>query len=288
MNLPTHRPLAVLALCCALGTGLSVAAYAQEKKPAKKINAYAELVRANRFASAGAISRSIPHYINALKADPENYGVAHFNLAEVYKAKKKCDLAGFHYQAYLLTSRDEDTKVLAKEGLNACNQNKWKTLSVSPKPKNAEILIDGFLFSKGDLVGVVLPPGDYEMITRAVDHEPKTQSISMGEAPVKLDVALEKFTFYGTLGFEVKHRGKALDGAQVKLVAKEVDKAGLSVPDKQLTMPSKETFKLPTGKYFIEVTAPGYDRWIRNVYVTRDSDNLVLINMNQSLPEEIR
>lgn len=287
MNMSTTRTIAALTLFCAVGMGLSVAAYAQDKDT-KKINAYEELVRANRFASAGALSRSIPHYINALKADPVNYGVAHYNLAEVYKSKRKCDLAGFHYQAYILSSRDEATKVLAREGLNACNKSKWKTLSVLPSPKNAQVLLNGFLFSSGELSGVVLPPGEYELQTRLADHKSNTQKVVMGDDPIKVNVSLEKFTFYGSLGFKVQHRGKVIEGASVKVLAKSVDKADVKVDPLAVTMPSSKKFKLPTGKYFIEVNAEGYDRWIRNVYVTRDSDNLVLISMKQSLPEEIR
>ena len=44
----------------------------------------------------------------------------------------------------------------------------------------------------------------------------------------------------------------------------------------------------PVGRHFVEVTAEGYNRWIRNVEVGRDVDLVVDVELRRSLPEEIR
>src|SRR5690554_8126667 len=60
------------------------------KLTAPTINAAWEFERANRLASAGALTRSIPHYKKVLEAAPGRYIQAYFNLGEVYRLKGEC------------------------------------------------------------------------------------------------------------------------------------------------------------------------------------------------------
>ena len=258
------------------------------KKKTEYINAYEELTIANKYAAAGAISRSVPHYLKVLKADPINYAVAHYNLAEVYKAKKKCTKAGFHYQAYIMSGRDAATKKAATAGMKACGSDNWSALTVSAKPAEANVTVNGFLFGQGDAVkSVKLPKGTYAIHVTATDHSAQKRSVELS-GDQSVSVSLDKMTFYGNLGFSVRYKGKPVKGAIVKVTPKKIDKSTLKVDAMTLTTPVKKSFKLPTGKYFIEITTPGFDRWIRNVYVTRDSNNRVDISLTQSLPSEIK
>lgn len=288
-RLITHIVVATSTMAlCALFAPVMAKDKAKAKKKKEYINAYEELAKANRYAAAGAISRSIPHYLRALKADPINYSVAHYNLAEVYKAKRKCSKAGFHYQAYVLTGRDAETKKAALNGIKACGGDKWPKLTVKSSPAGTTLTVNGYVLSQsGQINAAALPKGKYDIKASAADHIGQSKSLQLG-GDESVDFTLEKMTFFGNLGFQVTHKGKVVQGATINVTPKKIDKSSLTVEKMSLTTPVKKSFKLPTGKYFVEVKAKGYDRWIRNVYITRDSDNVVGISLTESLPDEIK
>ena len=262
-------------------------AWAQEDAGAKKkpyINAYDELNRANQLAAAGGFTRAIPHYERALEGDPINYAVAHFNLAEVYRAKKQCKKAGFHYQAYLAVGKDADTRRLADQGSKQCGLDTWPRLNVKARPEGqAELRVNGFLFAQGrDIVDQPLPAGDYKVEATLNDHHPASVDIPLSKNPDPITLTLKKMTFFGTLSITVDQ-----PGATVVITPKQIEHAEQEVQAMTLTSPL-EPIKLPTGKYFIEINRPGFDRWIRNVQVGRDSDTGVQVRLTKSLPAEIQ
>lgn len=280
--------LGALTVCGALGVMLQGAQAQDDGQEAPKkryINAYEELNQANRLAGAGAFSRAIPYYERALEGDPVNYAIAHFNLAEVYRAKRQCKKAGFHYQAYLVLGKDAETRKLAEQGTKQCGADTWPKLNVKIRPENsqAEIRVNGFIFSQGkDIVELPLPHGDYKVEATLSDHYPASVDVPLGKDPDPITLTLKKMTFFGTMTLVVDQ-----PGATISLTPKSLEHAEMQVDAMTVTSPVKEPLKLPTGKYFVEVKKDGYDLWIRNVQVGRDADSNVQIRLTKSLPQEL-
>lgn len=274
-----------LGLVCALLMFGGHAAFAQEAPKKRYINAYEELTQANKYAGAGAYSRAIPYYERALEGDPINYVVAHFNLAEVYRAKRQCKKAGFHYQAYLSLGKDAETRKLAQQGSKQCGSDSWPKLNVKVRPEGsgAELRVNGFVFAQGsNIVDLALPAGDYKVEATLNDHHPASVDVPLGKDAEPVTLTLKKMTFYGSMTITVDQ-----PGAAVSITAKQLDHPEMQAEDQALLSPIKDSIKLPTGKYFIEVKKDGFDRWIRNVQVGRDADSSVQIRLTKSLPAEI-
>lgn len=258
---------------------------AKKAKKAKKVNPAKYLLRANRLASAGALKRSIPHYNKAIKSGQEQYPIAHFNLGEVYKAQKKCGPAVLHYQAFLALGQDADTIKLSKRGVRECARAEWQTLSVQVEPVlDSTVLVDGNIVALGKpLKALTLASGRYDLEVRVRDYITHKETIKIQKEPVARTFKLERQTFFGTAKMEL-----AVEGARVSLEPKLLDKVDPSIQKRVWMTPIKNEIRLPTGKYFLEVKKKGYDRWIRNIYVRRDSETLVQINLTKSLPSEIQ
>jgi hypothetical protein len=257
----------------------------EPKEPEEpKINVYAEMAKANKLANAGAYSRAVPVYERVLEADPDNYAIAHFNLGEIYKIRNKCKPAAFHYQAYLMTGRDEETLKHARAGLRQCLQPTSATLAVRIAQPEGEVYINGFLFKRGELTPLQLPAGEYKIEARAIDHATQARTIKLkDQEPQQIEMSLERFTFFGLLKVEVDK-----PGALVRISPLALDKPDETAQPMQVGAPMAAPVKLATGKYFIEIEREGYMPWIRNVQVTREGTTLVEARLTQQLPEEIR
>lgn len=252
-----------------------------------KINASWEFARANRLASAGAVTRSIPHYEKVIEAAPEEYPQAHFNLAEVYRFKEECRKAVLLYNAYMSFEKGEQNKSDAQKGISACIEGEETgTLSASVSPTgDSQILVDGYLLGQGgSLEDIALFPGDYTIEVQATDHVSQTHTVTIDAASeVKHSWKLEKQLFYGTLRIAVDQKGASVAIKPVQLDSPKAKEESFAI-----TSPMDEPRKLATGKYFVEVTKPGFERWIRNVYVKRDQETDVQVKLSESLPEAIR
>lgn len=278
--------LAVLLTLAAAGLPAASASAQDDGEDAKPtINAAREYQRANRLASAGAITRSIPHYEKVLEAAPQQYSFAYFNLAEVWKAKDEAKKAVLHYQGYRAIGTDAETKEQAAAAVRQLVGDRAGKLNAQVTPEKANVYVDGLLMATdGRIEALELLPGEYTVRATVADHKPaeKTVTVGAGEAAnVELDLVMK--LFYGTALIEVDQ-----PGATIKLTPKELDNP--QAPDAVITVtsPMKEPKELATGKYFLEVTREGYDRWIRNVVVTRDNDTVVTVTLTKALPEAIR
>jgi tetratricopeptide (TPR) repeat protein len=255
---------------------------AQEKKE-REFNAYAMMFRANQLANAGSYTRAVPLYVEVLKREPESNSIAHFNLAEINKARGRCVAAAFHYQAYLLTGRDADSLRMARSGLKECLRPDAPTLEVRVEQPGAEVRVNGFLLSRGPLAPTQFPAGIYQVEVTATDHNTQSGEVNIKREAGVFVASLEKLTFFGELEIKVEQ-----PGASIKIVPRELDKPDSTAPEKAGTSPMKAPVKLATGNYFIEVNLDGYNRWVRNVRVSRDATNQVEVKLNKALPEEIR
>lgn len=253
----------------------------------KKYSAYEEFSRANRLVSYGGYSRAIPHYKRALVADSANYSIAHYNLGEVYRAKGDCASAAFHYQAYVNIGNDEESIELSKRGARECAGRDWGSLKVAvADSSSASISIDGFEVSyTGQLGEFMLAPGKYKVVVNQNDHiaQERVIEVEANQGALEESFTLEKMTFFGKVGVTVN-----VDDATVKIIPKQLDKANERVEAISATSPHKTIHEFPTGKYLIEVDRDGYDRWIRHVYVTRGSEQVVEVRLSESLPDWLR
>ena len=282
-----------LAIVAVVLCSFATSAHAQDDKDKSgddgepKINASKEFARANRLASAGAITRSIPHYEKVLRAAPDKYPLAYFNLAEVYRFKEECAKSLLLYQAFMAMDRDVQNQSEAKAGIAKCTQGKKTgTLTVTASPQDiVRLQVDGYVVSRnGKLDEFELLPGDYTVRASAKEHTPKTEQVTIEEGKAaKAEFELVEKLFHGTVEVIVDQKG-----ATIALTPKELDSP--RAPDKKVTLtsPMKEPHKLPTGKYFLEVTKDDYNRWIRNIYVKRDEKTVVDVRMSEALPEAIR
>lgn len=257
----------------------------EEKKSKPAYDAYEEFAKANKYVSYGSYSKAIPHYERVLAVEPLTYNIVHYNLGEIYRAKKNCVKAVFHYTAYLGTGSDAEALDLSKKSIAECDTSSWPALTVTATPDNATIKIDGFIFTQGGkLENVKLGPGTYEVEVEAPEYIAQMRPVSLESkkaASERFD--LEKQTFFGSVLVAVDQ-----PGATLKLIPKNLDKPELSQGELALTSPLKEPAKLPTGKYLLEVNLNGYDRWIRHIYITRDQKTDVDVRLTKALPIELK
>ncbi len=297
-------PLTLALVALPLGVASAKPEPAKSSKAAKKkkpeINPYAELDKGNKYASwnnSGGFKRAVKHYGRVLQADPVSFPYAYLNLGEVNKALKRCPAAVLAFQGYLAVSdpSDEGSAKQARRGIRECTLAGWPTLSISARPlEGLEILVDGHMLSRGaDLAPVTLAPGSYEVVVRASEHVPFTETINVVRAAdgsgTSRTLQLDRQTFFGQVDVNVSHDGKPLEGVTVTLEPKKLDKPDPDAPIVSLTIGAdSKPVELATGKYFLEIEIEGYRRWIRNVYISRDSEQSIDVNLARSLPSALR
>lgn len=269
-----------------------------EKKP--EIDAYSELQKGNKYASwnnKGGFKRAVKHYRRVLQADPVSFPYAYLNLGEVNKALGRCPDAVLAFQGYLAVGDpgDEASAKQARRGVRECSAADWTSLAVSARPvEGLEILVDDHMLARGgDLSSIVIAPGSYELVVRATDHVPVTETIQVTRgadgAGLERTYELERQTFFGKVSVSVLHEGKPLEGVTVTLEPKELDKADPGAANVSLPANAEgDGAELATGKYFLAVELDGYRRWIRNIYVTRGSEQTVEVNLVRALPDTLR
>jgi|GEM_PF-2956452 len=260
---------------------------APDHKPtAPTINAAWEFERANRLASAGALTRSIPHYKKVLEAAPGRYIQAYFNLGEVYRLKGECREAVLLFGLYLNMETNEANRADAKTSRETCLQgSSTGEVSLEASLDYATLLIDGYQASaEGKIEKLRLLSGTYTVEIRADEHISQTIQLEVVEAkPLVKKIDLEKMLFFGTLKITVSK-----PNATVRIEPRKLDskKAGSEVLT--LSSPLEGPIKLATGKYFIEVTLQDSKRWIRNVDILRDEVAVVEVQLKPEVPEAIR
>ncbi|MFB6351298.1 MAG: hypothetical protein ABEN55_08045, partial [Bradymonadaceae bacterium] len=261
-----------------------------KEKKEDDFNARAALNRANRLAGRGALSRSVPVYEKILEHAHEKHTSAHFNLAEVLRAKKEYARALIHYQAYLNLGDDAGTRSDAEAGIEKLKASVWDkkfaTLSVNIEPtKQSTIAIDGFVVAEnGPIDEMEVLAGEYTIRADAKDYHPDEKTVSIdnqGSASVSFD--LEKKTFFGKATVSVDEKG-----ATVKFHPKDLDAPDGPEEPVVKKSPLEKPVELETGKWLVEVTKPGFHRWVRYIKIKRDKEKVVNVELSEKLPEEIR
>lgn len=246
------------------------------------VDPYREFVQANKLASAGALTRSIPHYENVIRLAGNRYPLAHFNLAEVLRQKKECAKATVLYRAYMAQGKEEDVLKDADVGIQDCKGSKaWPTLSVRTKPADATIRMNGYVVARGGkFEEVAFAPGEYMVEVEMEDHHSHREMITLVEGePLVLDVALKAQVFHGTVQFKVEQ-----SKVTIRLHPRDQESTEVIEIREEMTEP----LRVVAGKYFVEVIKPDYHRWIRNVEIGRDTNTELSVNLRRELPAEIR
>ncbi len=260
------------------------------EKSEESIDARAVFNRANQLAGRGALTRSISQYEKLLENAPDKYPSAHFNFAEVLKAKGNHRRALVHYQAYLMLGDDSGTRSDAERGVQQVKAQVWDkklaTLSVGIEPETESTLgLDGFVVAKNqDIEQMTLLAGEYSLSADAVDHLPQDKTVTLEREEAKsVSFDLTKKTFFGKADVSVNE-----DGATVKFHPEGLDASG--GPEEPVTKksPLEEPVELETGKWLLEVTKPDYHRWVRYIQIKRDKKKSVDVQLEKKLPEEIR
>jgi len=253
-------------------------------------NAHGTLNRANKLAGRGALTRSVPLYEKVLEKAYEKYASAHFNLAEVLRANEEYGRALIHYQAYLMMGDDAGTIRDAERGLEKLKANVWDerfaTLSVDVEPKaQSTIAIDGFVVvQNGPIDEMEVLAGEYTVGADAKDHHPDEKTVTVeNQGSASVSVELDKKTFFGTARVTVDQKG-----ATVKFHPKDLDAPDGPEEPVVRESPVDEPVELETGKWLLEVTKPGYHRWVRYIRIKRDKEQQVSVELSKKLPEEIR
>jgi len=286
--------LGVLVLVAVSATPMVSAAESEEPDDTgereESIDARAVFTRANTLAGRGALTRSISQYEKLLENAPDEYPSAHFNFAEVLKAKGNHRRALIHYQAYLTLGDDPGTRSDAERGVEQVKAQVWNkklaTLSVDIEPETESTLaLDGFVVAKNRAIDeMTLLAGEYTVSADAVDHLPDEQTVTLERQDSKsVSFELTKRTFFGKVAISVSEKGAA-----VKFHPEELDAPDGPEEPVVKESPLEESVELETGKWLLEVTKPDYHRWVRYIQIKRDKEQSVDIQLEQKLPEEIR
>lgn len=240
------------------------------------------LETANGLASKGKLAEAVPYYKKSLELDPTGHPLAYLNLAEVQKVRGNCREAVLMYQLYAGIRDTEEARKEADAGVKRCKGDGWPKLEVrTTTDLGAKVKINGFVAGTDGKFGPAsLPPGDYLVQVEAIDHHPSSQSVRLDAEDAKLEVSLEKMTFKGKILVQT-----AVPGARIRIFEGPSDKT------KQLydmRSPMKEGVEVMEGRHFVEVTANGYDRWIRNVSVGRDDVAVVKVELSREKPPELQ
>tara|TARA_B100000029_G_scaffold483536_2_gene534793 strand:+ start:459 stop:1271 length:813 start_codon:yes stop_codon:yes gene_type:complete len=228
-------------------------------------NAYAKrrearneaLGKAQKALRSRSYHLALKYLKKAMKFSNEPVADDHYNLVLVAGRLKQCKDIMIHTHAFARLAPDDQegiTELKAIQEKCLDGRTDIATLRIEGVQKDATITIDDIVMSQGPLDGIRLLPGKYKLNIKLVDHVSKSQKVVLKKgASETLTITLEKITYYGSLNVITTPTG----------VNVSID--GVSKGKTPL-----EGVKLEVGKHFVELTLPGYDRFIRNVHIRRD------------------
>lgn len=240
------------------------------------------LETANKLAAKGKLGQAVPYYKKVIELAPQAHPLAYFNLAEVQKVRGNCDEALLMFQLYASLQNTKEAREEVGPGVAKCKGEDLPRLAIKASAgQPAKVRINGILASVDGVFGPApLPPGEYVVELEAVDHHPVSEKITLDADGATLEKTLEKMLFSGKILVE-----SSVPGARVRIYEGPNDKTKVLF---DLRAPMKAGVEVPEGRHFVEVTANGYDRWIRNVSVGRDDLSVVRVSLTKSKPPELK
>lgn len=280
------RPLAILASALLL---TSLTSPSSASSGAQEVDLSAELARAEKLLKHNGITRAIPHLEKVLSHDPYYSEEVPFVLGQIYEHKQETARAVALYRMYLEVGQNESRREQASASLARLSSVEWRELVVEfdREDVQGEIRLFGsyVIAREAHRVALRLPPGDYEIFARALDHEPETFEVTHGAQAHALKLELQKQLFHGGL---MVHVASTQDYAFT--ITQHEAYAPRGVLHDPITGhgPQQEPLVLPTGRYLVEIEAPDFDHWMRRVEVTRHMVNAMDISLVKALPIELR
>lgn len=269
---------------------ISPTAVAQKHSDSRRdFDVQAALARANKLLEYNGISRAATLYEEVLTHYPTHYPDVAFVLGQIYEYKQDFGKAALFYHMAAAISYDADFTRQAREARARMTQPGWRRLKIIPPVGTTGLItLDDTIVLGRDASGpieILLPPDVHMLGVKLDDHHPEELPVDLsGDSGLTLHLDPEPFVFFGYLELEVSNH----DGALIT-ITQEIAKAPAGRIQRQSFKGSvPQHLKLPTGTYFIEITDPDYERWIRRIHVERDLDNEVDVRLTKALPAEIR
>ena len=216
--------------------------------------------RAARLVAAGGLTRGREQLIEILEIDPfwsdiyREIGYLSMELSD----PAECILYSHRYLA--MEPEATDAREVRRR-ITQCEEMASETgvLQITGTvPERSLIEINGVAFGRGGTDALTLPIGLYTVTSEAIDHDPYAREVELtAGATESFVVELTAMIFQGqiTVISEVA-------GAEVRLDGHSLG-----------TTPLESPVQRDEGTYLLEVIAPGYHPWRRNVEFVRD-DNM--------------
>lgn len=286
MKIKTH-----IALFALLASSLLLPINARAKTPSSEdtLDVHATLARANKLLEYNGISRAATLYERVLKHHPTSYPEVAFVLGQIYEHKQSPEKAVLFYHMSIATGISPEAEQDAQDAIQRLQPKGWRRLKVIlPQDTSGYVSLNNLYVLSTDPstpLEILVPPDQYTLSVKLHDHHPEEMEIDLTEeSGVTLYPNPEPFMFFGFLDLSVTNYDKAHIS-----ITQEVSKSPQGRMN-ELFFQGKvpKDFKLPTGTYFIEVTDPDHDRWIRRIHVERDLEVEVIVRLTKALPPEIR
>ncbi len=241
-----------------LNTGLAQESQTDANAYAKRRDAKNEaLAKAQNALRTRSYHVALKYLKKAMKLSNQPMADDHFNLVLVAGRLNQCSDVLIHTQAFArLAPKDKEGITELNVIVDKCLDGRTDiaTLHIDGIQKDAKVTINGILMSTGPLESTRLLPGTYDLNFVLSEHVSQSQKVVLGKsASETLTIVLDKITYYGTLNVITNPAGVQIS----------ID--GVSKGQTPL-----EAMKLAVGKHFVELSLPGYDRFIRNVHISRD------------------
>jgi tetratricopeptide (TPR) repeat protein len=211
--------------------------------------------------------KAVPLYKEALVARPYAYPSIYFNLAEISRALENCNEAVLLYRRYLEVKPQALDAVSVRNKVDRCNERR-PTASVTIRvtgPTDPLVVLAGIPVATTREKTVRLSAGKYTLAVTADDYLGETRQLALRAGDVKtVEVTLTPRTYHGDFVINVN-----IEGATIKVGSETL---GVS--------PIKST-ELLTGKHFVEVSKPGYHRWIRNIVIERGEEYILDVKLQE-------
>ncbi len=258
-----------------------------QEKGTSELDIPAHLARANKLLEYNGITRAAKLYEDVLRAEPTRYPDVAFVLGQIYEYKEEPGRATLFYATYLALGDDESQTQHAREAIARLRQPDWPRLYIDPpKEVTGQITInDLYIISDASCdVELFLPQAEYAISVRLDDHHRESYLVDLTRGGISLQPRPESFVFFGYMNLRITNH----DDARITITQERADTSDGVIPTQHFVGAPKRAIELPSGVYFIEITDPDHDRWIRRVKIERDLDADVFATLTRALPAEIR
>lgn len=213
--------------------------------------------------------RALEAFKSCVEADPTNMD-GYFNVGNVARHLKRCKDVLLYFRGFLALSPGTPDDKTAKEGIRECEKKeRTGTLTVLSDPSGAEVLVDGVFVGTTPLRELVLPHGEFVLKLRHPDCQEHVERVTVtAQELTKVNLSLALKPAFGYL--EVK--------------TEPAEGVSVWIGDEMVGVTPVGPLKLPVGKVLVRFEKPGYDRWVRAVFIKKDTTQVLEATL-EPLPE---